>query len=69
MKLSNEQIEEFRQICEAELGLHMDMDEARAEATNLMQLYELFARPLPSEVAAHEKAHKEARCRAISCMR
>ena len=60
MKLSDERIDEFRKICEAELGLHLDMDEARAEATNLMQLYELLVGPLPSEIAAHDRVQPDA---------
>lgn len=60
MKLSDARIEEFRRICQVELGRYFDADEARAEATNLMQLYELFAQPLPSEIAAHERARMDA---------
>jgi len=66
MRLSNARIEEFRKICAAKLGLHMDMDEARAEATNLMQLYELLARPLASETAAHETEQRNAGGASIS---
>ena len=44
----------------------MDMDEARAEATNLMQLYELLARPLASETAAHETEQRNAGGASIS---
>lgn len=55
MKLSDEQVEEFRKICEAN-GLSLDMDEAREEARNLLTLAALLARPLPSEIAEHERA-------------
>jgi len=55
MKLSEEKIEEFRKICEAN-GISLTMDEAHEEARNLLTLAALLARPLPSEIAEHERA-------------
>jgi len=49
MSLSNEDLEEFRNICRDRLALSLSREEAREEATTLLRLYELLIKPIPSE--------------------
>ena len=53
MQLLDEQIEEFKKICEAN-GASLTMNEAREEARLFLTLCQLLVQPLPSEVAKHE---------------
>jgi hypothetical protein len=54
MKLTDEDLEEFRAIYKAEFNETIDIPEARAMASDLIELYMMLAKPLPSEIAAHE---------------
>lgn len=54
MSLSDERIEEFKKICEAN-GVVLTFDEAREEARQLMILVQILAQPLPNEIAEHER--------------
>ena len=59
LKLTDQQLEDFRQIVEAESGEPCSLDDARAAAQNLFDLYRLLCRfveerlielpPLPTE--------------------
>ena len=49
MRLSKEQVEEFKQIYKEEFGKGLTDAEAEEMATRVMRLYELLSRPLQSE--------------------
>ncbi len=49
MQLSDEAIEEFRQICEKEFGEPMSYAEARETGTRLMELFEMICTMPPME--------------------
>lgn len=55
MQLTNEDSEEFRAVYKKDTGEDLTIDEARGMASNLLQLYFLLARPLPSEIEAQAK--------------
>ena len=54
MHLSDERVEEFKKICEAN-GVSLTMDEAREEARQLLTLCRLLASPLPGEIVAQDR--------------
>ena len=59
MLLSDETCEEFREAYKKDSGEDITIPEAREMASNLLSLYELLARPLPSDVEAHAKQLSE----------
>jgi len=56
MRLSKEQVEEFKQIYKEEFGKGLTDAEAEEIANRVMRLYELLSRPLPSERKDHDQA-------------
>ena len=49
MRLTDNDLDEFAEIYKAEFKKDISREEARDVASQLMKLYELLARPLPSE--------------------
>ena len=49
MLLTQEDIDEFKAIYKREFGEELDNGEARIMAEQLLRLYALLAKPLPSE--------------------
>lgn len=49
MQLSRETIEEFRQIHKEEFGEEVSDDEARRLGTDLLELFKIIYRPIPTE--------------------
>ena len=49
MRISDEDLEEFKRIYAAEFGEELSQAEASEAASNLVELYMLLAQPLPSE--------------------
>ena len=49
MHINDEAIKEFVEICRKEYGVELPEGEARVRAMQLLLLYELINKPLPSE--------------------
>jgi hypothetical protein len=49
MQIADEDLAEFMRLYKTEFGEDVSVDEAREMARNLLDLYELLARPLPHE--------------------
>ncbi len=49
MRISDEDLEEFKRIYAAEFGEELSQAEASEAASNLVDLYMLLSEPLPSE--------------------
>ena len=56
MVFTEQSIEEFIEIWQSEFGTHLSPDQARMEATRLMELYWLLAQPLPGD-DGYEEGH------------
>ena len=59
MKLTDEDIREFTEIWSREFGEVLAPDQARHEATQLLELYFLLAQPLPTPESKVDASPKE----------
>ena len=56
MHINSKDLDEFRRQWESELGEPVSPDQAQLRTTELLELFAVLARPLPSEsVETHEK--------------
>ena len=49
MRISDEALKEYIQICKQDFGEELTMDEAREIGTRLVELYLVLCRPLPKQ--------------------
>ena len=61
MLLTDENCETFREAYKKDWGEDITIPEAREMASNLLSLYQLLSRPLPSEIEARAKRLSEDR--------
>jgi hypothetical protein len=62
MHITDEALQEFQEIWAATFDERLSLNEARHSASQLIELYSLFAKPFPSEgssLSAHLPAHHE----------
>ncbi len=57
MELGDQDIREFAEIWKQEFNEELAPDEARHHASQLLELYSLLAKPLPSEISSDDTRH------------